>query len=339
MSIPFRVAVVGGTRDVHDLAGAIVSSGILQQTFLTLTGASGLAAMTGVTGSTGYTGYTGPTGAPGSASNTGATGPIGPTGASLTGATGLSITGPTGPEITGPTGASLTGPTGETGPTGLSITGPTGPEITGPTGASLTGATGLSITGPTGATGLSITGPTGATGRTGPTGASQSLLTWTSGIVPGTDLASPSPTIQVFLGHGNYTFTGPEGATIFLGFGSIPLPAAGTIANFEIGIDMQISQDFPPTTSFEYNFVRAAISNTVNTYTTNMAYTVMSSGSFVTLGSMLNGDTYSSSMILADGPVAVTAGNRIGVIVTTNDSSVSTHIANLVFSASATYNR
>ena len=286
----------------------------------------------GPTGSTGATGATGPTGPTGSTGTIGATGPTGPTGAN--GSTGS--TGPTGP--TGATGTN--GINGATGPTGA--TGSTGP--TGPTGA--TGSIGSTgPTGPTGATGATgtngtngATGPTGATGATGPAGTA-SLIPFSSGVLSAVAISASFGAINggVAIGFGsNAISTGLTAGvrTATLGGYAFDVPADGTLHDLRIGVDADyLASLVPSTPSLVFTLLNSACTTGAsNPYTA----TALTATATLTSPGVSTAGVRSACGSNA-GSIAVAAGDRIVVEVTSASAILNTSIDFLSFNAGLMY--
>jgi len=276
-------------------------------------GATGARGSTGLKGNTGATGPSGPTGSTGPAGLTGPTGPYGPTGfcggsgtTGPTGPTGLGETGPTGP--TGPRGlAGTNGTNGSTGPAGA--TGPAG--ITGPAGA--TGQAGA--TGPAGATGLS--GFIGSTGATGATGSIQRFIPFSTGSIQ-TDEVTINP--PVVMGFGSHQVINPLSSPVQYTQYAFTISVSGTLSNLQASADAHYIANTAQT-SWTYNFTifKSSCSGTENP---TLGYSSTGLNAIVTFppvtSSTFPTGQYVSVCGTAPGPIAVTSGDRIAVLLTSN---------------------
>lgn len=263
----------------------------------------------GATGATGATGLTGGTGGTGS---TGATG--------IQGATGI------------PGSFAGIGATGVTGATGT----PGGTGATGATG--LTGGTGgTGGTGATGATGIGIQGGTGATGAVGPSGTGGGFIPFSSGpIVNATVIASP-PTV---MGFGSNQVLTPVSSPVQFGQFAFAIPRAGTLDRLEASVDVHFA---PNTAQVAWTYIftvfrspSPAVQNPTIPYTsTGIVATVPLPATTTT--TFPTGQFVSSSG-LALGSVTVAMGDRIVLLLTSDQPGTPPAIDQISFSAGLFYN-
>lgn len=267
-------------------------------------GATGARGATGFIGPRGNTGYTGPTGPIGP---TGTTGPCGPTG--YTGpAGGSGSSGPTGP----------IGPTGTAGPFGS--TGPTGSGITGSTGA--IGSTGVrGSTGPTGSVGLigstGSIGPTGPAGTTGPTGTISRFIPFSAGAIQVSNVTVNPP---VVIGFGSHQIINPVSSPVQYTQYAFTIPTSGTLYDLQGSIDAHFIANTAQTTwTYSFTVFKSSCSGTQNPTSPYISTGLISSVTLpASASNTFPSGQYVSVCNTATGPVPVTAGDRVAVLLTSN---------------------
>ena len=223
----------------------------------------------------------------------------------------------------GPTGAQGgPGPTGVVGPQG-----PTGPSTPGPTG-------------PAGATGPSTPGPTGASGT--------SLIPFSTGIIrSGATVTSAAPllmgfgsaTVEVINGAGESTSPPEAGGFAF------PIPDAGVLRNLQVSVDLLVASVASiNVTPLTYVFTVFLAPSATNSGVWHLAapYVTTAFTTSVTFGGgapAIVAGTFYAATNLALGPLAVSAGDRVGIRIRTavaSDPSAA-DITQVSYSASLSY--
>ncbi|HSW76861.1 MAG TPA: hypothetical protein VLG50_07435 [Candidatus Saccharimonadales bacterium] len=189
------------------------------------------------------------------------------------------------------------------------------------------------LRGPTGPTGIAGTAVnTGATGPTGP--AVGTLIPFSSGYI-----ISPlaiSLTSDLVMGFGSSFSPASTLVATQMGGYSFPIPFDGTITSMEISADLIILlAPQPQTITYTFTVYVSSSTNNVGTSFVTNAYALTGlTGTLVfTMGAA---GSYSASNLII-GALAVSAGDRVGVIVEANNTLLPNIFGSLAVMASLTY--